>query len=626
MKFIKREDISENQRFLLGAQMLQERPYGYVTAKAEELNVSRFFLYSCLWMVKQLLGIAEVLPLARTSNIKWVIVTLYLNCEASIEGIRKSVSLLHNQNVSVGFISEVLNAVGAKLPTSEKNISMILRFTSDEIFINRRPILISVDPHSGYILDLTVCEMRDADTWGYCWLEMLDNQTGNITRIVADLGTGMQGAINELFHKAIFQSDLFHYYRKLFPVLSHLESGCVKTDKNIEQLKKDIAKCKKRLQKARSKELEKLEKKLKTLQNRLYYTKARTDLEKELLIKKDEALQNEIADCEQEIAICLSQLQTARDKSLNILKEELKNLQQQLANTQMRATKTLTKQEELSVTEEIDVLKKEILKCEKKIQHSNNNNIGHLKGVLKELQRKLEIAKKQEIKALMNYEALLDAYPEMRECFSFIDANGNLKSYSESLAHLEYIIEYLQCVDNTKVKEVASFMKRHKESVLNYFNDIEILRTKLETLIEDEFIRSIFCLIGDYEHRLGSLQGKEKKFIKKEISDWKSMLQEELGKTKFEEYYGKSSKDFGQILRSSSMVENVNSRLRRFADSARGQLTQNRLNLIRFHLNHKPFERSEKRKGLSPYQMFFNKEAGDTEEFKLLEEIIAKRA
>ncbi len=30
------------------------------------------------------------------------------------------------------------------------------------------------------------------------------------------------------------------------------------------------------------------------------------------------------------------------------------------------------------------------------------------------------------------------------------------------------------------------------------------------------------------------------------------------------------------------MVENVNSRLRRYADSARGQLTQERLNLILF--------------------------------------------
>ena len=237
MKYQK-NDIDDKQRLLIGAQMLQKRQYGFVTARAEELHVSRFFMYSCLSLVRHLLGLTAMLPLSNKPNIQLVIVAMYLNCEASIDGIRKNISLLHNQKVSAGFISEVLNNLGEKLPTAEKNATMILRFTSDEIFLNGRPLLISVDPYSGYILDMTLCEMRDADSWGYCWLEMLDDQTGEVTKIVADLGTGMQGAINELFHKALFQSDLFHYYRKLFPVLSHLEGGCVKMDKAIEQLKK----------------------------------------------------------------------------------------------------------------------------------------------------------------------------------------------------------------------------------------------------------------------------------------------------------------------------------------------------------------------------------------------------
>ncbi len=71
------------------------------------------------------------------------------------------------------------------------------------------------------------------------------------------------------------------------------------------------------------------------------------------------------------------------------------------------------------------------------------------------------------------------------------------------------------------------------------------------------------------------------------------------------------------------MVENVNSRLRRFANSARGQLSQERLNIIRYHLNHKPYKRSEKRKGLSPYQIFFNKEKENIDEFDRLKKIIA---
>ena len=260
------------------------------------------------------------------------------------------------------------------------------------------------------------------------------------------------------------------------------------------------------------------------------------------------------------------------------------------------------------------------------MQNTKSKYIDTLKTELKKLHRQLEDAEKQEIKAQTNYQDILAAYSELRECFSFIDSNDNLKSYKKSLAHLEYIIQYLECVDNKKVQKAASFMKRHKESVLNYFKGVEIVRQDLEILIEDEFTRSVFSLIGDYEHHLGSLQGAEKKKVKKEIADWKQMLQEELGKAKFDQYYQKSSTYFGQIIRSSSMVENVNSRLRRYADSARGQLNQERLNLIRFHLNHKPFERSEKRKGLSPHQIFFKNDDEKPKEFEILEELMAKIA
>ncbi len=621
-----RNEIDDKQRLLIGAQMLQKRPYGFVTDLAEDLQVSRFFLYTCLWMARGLLGVLASTPISKNSNIKWTIVVLYLNCESSIDGIRKSVSLLYNRNISVGFISGVLNKLGGELATKEKNVSMLLRFTSDEIFLNGEPVLISVDPSSGYILDISLCEKRDSDSWSYCWLEMLDNDTGKISKIVADLGTGMQGAINELFHKALFQSDLFHYYRKLFPVVSHLEGQCVRADKTIEQLKKEIVKCEKKLQTARNKKLQVLDMELQKLETSLSAIKKHPNLSDSILAKKTELLQKQISNCKKEITESEFILQTARDKELNILNQALNNSQQLFEQAIKQATKAPANQESMLVSKETEALKKEVAKNKHKIQTAKNKNINILEAELKKLQQQFEKAKIQEAKMLTNYEDVLAAYSELRECFSFIDANGNLKSYSQSLAYLEYIIEYLQCVDNKKVKEVASFMKRHKESVLNYFHDIEVLRNNLEQLIDDDFIRTAFCIIGNYEHRLGSLQGDEKKHVKKEIADWKAMLQRELGNITFKEYYAKSSTYFGQIIRSSSMVENVNSRLRRYADSARGQLNQNRLNLIRYHLNHKPFERSEKRKGLSPYQIFFNKEEEEPDEFKFLEEILTKRA
>ena len=85
------------------------------------------------------------------------------------------------------------------------------------------------------------------------------------------------------------------------------------------------------------------------------------------------------------------------------------------------------------------------------------------------------------------------------------------------------------------------------------------------------------------------------------LSDW-------LGGAESRRFYHLVEQTLSSIIRSSSMVENTNSRLRRFFDSARGQINQARLNLIRFYLNHKPFERG-RRRGKTAAQLFHRDEA-----------------
>ena len=61
------------------------------------------------------------------------------------------------------------------------------------------------------------------------------------------------------------------------------------------------------------------------------------------------------------------------------------------------------------------------------------------------------------------------------------------------------------------------------------------------------------------------------------------------------------------IIRSSSVVENINSQLRKYFNKSRDQVNQNRLNLIRFYLNYRVFERG-KRKGKSPAELFLGRD------------------
>ncbi len=83
---------------------------------------------------------------------------------------------------------------------------------SNEIFIAGAPILVTVEPASGYIFRLNSVDSRNQETWSRCWLENVDNETGPMERIVADQAKGIIGGIGLAFGdvEKLYQTDLFH--------------------------------------------------------------------------------------------------------------------------------------------------------------------------------------------------------------------------------------------------------------------------------------------------------------------------------------------------------------------------------------------------------------------------------
>jgi hypothetical protein len=120
-------------------------------------------------------------------------VSLYLDTEASIRGIKRCVKDLPGQEGSVGRISEILNEYG-RYVESRETVAVRMKFISDEMFIGT-PILVTVGALSGYILGLELSASRDQETWGACWLELVDNETGSIERLIADRAKGLVGGI-----------------------------------------------------------------------------------------------------------------------------------------------------------------------------------------------------------------------------------------------------------------------------------------------------------------------------------------------------------------------------------------------------------------------------------------------
>jgi hypothetical protein len=380
------------------------------------------------------------------------------------------------QEVSVGRISEILNEYGSYLESRE-SVSVQVKFISDEIFIGR-PILVTVEPLSGDIVGLDLADSRDKETWGACWLELVDNESGQIERIIADQAKGLVGGIELIFDEAqkIYQSDLFH-------VLMRLVSGIWRAER-----------------------------------------KAYAAIGKE----DDAAAKFERAKSE---------------------------------------------------------------------------------GVLSKRLEKYETAKAKAEKWMRCYDESVYLFRELQEVLRIVDQkSGELHRKADVVAELEAILELLESeIDDEKIQKGARYIRDHHETLLLYFDEVEAAAEFLNGVIAEDEVRQ--CLFRMYacQQQLYVAYGRRKRQLEARRAALQESLVARIGQTEYERFYQLVEQRLSAIIRSSSMVENTNSRLRRFFDSARGQINQNRLNLIRFYLNHKPFERG-RRQGKTPAQLFHGDE------------------
>jgi len=479
-----RNHVSDAERIAIGLHVyLYKSLYGLITDLARKYVVSRWFIYYCYFQFLLLLDLQKdkqesLAPqYGCCQNLEEQVVSLYLDTEASISGIKRCVKTLFAQEVSTGRISEILNEYGRSVESRE-TVTVRVKFISDEIFIGR-PILVTVEPLSGHIIGLDLVDSRDKETWGACWLELVDNETGQIERIVADQAKGLLGGIELVCDDSekIYQSDLFH-------VIMRLVSGICRAER-----------------------------------------KAYAAIGKEY----DAAAKFERAKSERVLAKRLEKYETAKAKA------------------------------------------------EKWIQWYDESRY-----LFREL---------QEVLRMVNLKS------------------GELRRKADVMAELEAILELLdQEIGDEKIQKGTGYIRDHQEALLHYFDEVEAAAEFLnEAIVEDE-VRQ--CLLRMYacQQQLYVAYGQRKRQLEARWAALQESLVARIGQAEYERVSQLVEQRLSAIIRSSSMVENTNSRLRRFFDSARGQINQNRLNLIRFYLNHKPFERG-RRQGKSPDQLFHGDEA-----------------
>ncbi len=496
-----RNHVSDAERIEIGLQVsLHKSMYGLMTNLARKYVVSRWCIYSCYFQFLLLLDLQKekqeslVPQYGCCRTVEEQVLSLYLDSEASISGIKRCLKNLLGQKVSTGRISEILNEYGSYLDSKE-TVTIRVKCISDEICIGS-PILVTVEPLSGHILGLDLAKSRDKQTWGSCWLEIVDNETGRIERIVSDEAKGLLGGMELVSDEpeTIFQSDLFH-------VIMRLVCGIWRAERKAYA--------------AIGKE---------------YDAAAKFD----------------------------------RAKSEPVLAKRLE---------------------------------------------------------------KYETAKAKAEKWIRWYDESMYLFRQLQEVLQMVhQKSGELRRKADVVAELEAIVELLEEeIGDEKIQKGAGYIRDHQDALLHDFDEVEAATEFLNTAIPKDEVRQ--CLLRMYacQQQLYVAYGQRKRQIEARRASLQESLVARIGQAEYERFYQRVEQRLSAIIRSSSMVENTNSRLRRFFDSARGQINQNRLNLIRFYLNHKPFERG-RRQGKSSAQLFYGDEASPEHWLSILRAKKAEKA
>ena len=147
-------------------------------------------------------------------------------------------------------------------------------------------------------------------------------------------------------------------------------------------------------------------------------------------------------------------------------------------------------------------------------------------------------------------------------------------------------------------------LSQHLDDLVAPFAQAEAADAELRAVVPHEACEFL-VLAWHHEHLFYQAGAKPKRYHQRERDLWLACAEGLLG-DEFETLKALVFDKLDTIVRASSLVEMVNSLIRPYLNSCKGQITQETLNLIMFYHNHRRYK-SGKRQGQAPIELFTGK-------------------
>lgn len=220
---------------------------------------------------------------------------------------------------------------------------------------------------------------------------------------------------------------------------------------------------------------------------------------------------------------------------------------------------------------------------------------------------KYQAAREQTLQAIDKYEEFQILYSYAYEQLNCFDSQYNARNRQYAEQELKCALDWMKQLQIPKLNEEIETIEKLLPKLFNFLPKAVCTQAQLEQeLGKTPAYFWIYAWQNDKKSRKIKNTQKSKYFKMKSLTALDLLQEHYLSQGKSIEQI-QSIKEavfekLDSILQSSALVETINSLLRPYMNSARNQINQEQLNLIRFYLNHRVYKRG-KRKGKSPFEI-----------------------
>ena len=192
----------------------------------------------------------------------------------------------------------------------------------------------------------------------------------------------------------------------------------------------------------------------------------------------------------------------------------------------------------------------------------------------------------------------------LRDVLHICSPHGQLRTPEGVRSELTQLFDMIAELDGAALTPTLKPIRNHIDDILLPFKQAEAIAAELRLVVPHE---ALDCLVLAWhqDHLSAQSGSKQKRSHQRERDFWLACADALLDDA-FDTLTALVFDKLDSIVRASSLVEMVNSLIRPYLQSCKGQITQETLNLIMFYHNHRRYK-SGKRQGKAPIELLTGK-------------------